>query len=332
MKQFLPLCLLLATAYAARIESVNFEDIAERVNSLNTTWKADPNFPSNLPVSSIQWLFGAKESDATLPELDESEFDTNDVIPEEFDARKKWPECPTISDIPNQSKCGSCWAVAAASAFSDRLCIASKGKFKSALSANELLSCCTDCGYGCDGGFPVEAWEYFKEVGIVTGGGYNSSIGCQPYPFPRCGSSSDPLPPCSTLPDYKTPECQEKCTNPEYSAEYKQDHHKIKKTYSLRNIELIQRDIMKNGPVEASFTAYQDFMTYKSGVYHHTVTKVAAGHAVRIIGWGTDNGTPYWLVANSWDKYWGEEGLFRILRGSNESGIEGSIVAGIPDV
>ncbi|KAM7300385.1 uncharacterized protein ISCGN_020949 [Ixodes scapularis] len=41
-------------------------------------------------------------------------------------------------------------------------------------------------------------------------------------------------------------------------------------------------------------------------------------HAIRILGWGTENGTPYWLVANSWNEYWGDKGYFKILRGTNE--------------
>ncbi|CAN0413650.1 unnamed protein product [Ectocarpus sp. 13 AM-2016] len=54
------------------------------------------------------------------------------------------------------------------------------------------------------------------------------------------------------------------------------------------------------------------------------------GHAVKMIGWGTDeaSGEDYWLIANSWNPSWGEGGLFRILRGVNECGIEGQIVAG----
>ena len=32
------------------------------------------------------------------------------------------------------------------------------------------------------------------------------------------------------------------------------------------------------------------------------------GHAIRILGWGTENGTPYWLVANSWNTDWGDKG------------------------
>ena len=43
---------------------------------------------------------------------------------------------------------------------------------------------------------------------------------------------------------------------------------------------------------------------------------------------GTENGTPYWLVANSWSTQWGEDGFFKILRGKNECGIEGQVFAG----
>ena len=52
------------------------------------------------------------------------------------------------------------------------------------------------------------------------------------------------------------------------------------------------------------------------------------GHAVKMIGWGVENNIPYWICVNSWNNLWGEEGTFRILRGSNECGIESSCVAG----
>lgn len=41
------------------------------------------------------------------------------------------------------------------------------------------------------------------------------------------------------------------------------------------------------------------------GVYHHVTGTELGGHAVKILGWGEDNGTKYWLVANSWDYDWG---------------------------
>jgi hypothetical protein len=54
------------------------------------------------------------------------------------------------------------------------------------------------------------------------------------------------------------------------------------------------------------------------------------GHAIRILGWGEENGTPYWLVANSWNYDWGDKGTFKILRGSDHCGIESGVVAGLP--
>ena len=37
------------------------------------------------------------------------------------------------------------------------------------LSANDLLACCGFlCGDGCDGGYPIAAWRYFRYAGVVT--------------------------------------------------------------------------------------------------------------------------------------------------------------------
>ena len=43
-------------------------------------------------------------------------------------------------------------------------------------------------------------------------------------------------------------------------------------------------------------------------MYTHTGGKMAGGHAVKIVGWGTDGGVDYWKIANSWNPYWGEKG------------------------
>ena len=66
------------------------------------------------------------------------------------------------------------------------------------------------------------------------------------------------------------------------------------------------------------------------GVYRHVTGGVLGGHAIKIMGWGTENGSPYWLVANSWNTDWGDHGYFKILRGHDECGIESSVVAGRP--
>ena len=75
---------------------------------------------------------------------------------------------------------------------------------------------------------------------------------------------------------------------------------------------------------------YEDFINYRSGVYQHVTGGFLGGHAVRLLGWGVENGTPYWLVANSWNEDWGDRGYFKILRGKDECTFEDNIVAGLP--
>jgi len=53
-------------------------------------------------------------------------------------------------------------------------------------------------------------------------------------------------------------------------------------------------------------------------------------HAVLVVGYGEENGTKYWTVKNSWGFAWGEEGYFRIRRGTDELGLESLAVYAKP--
>lgn len=78
-------------------------------------------------MSHIQSLMGVHPDSYkyTLPPKEAHEFASigDETIPENFDARKQWPECPTISEIRDQGSCGSCWAFGAVEAMSDRVSI-----------------------------------------------------------------------------------------------------------------------------------------------------------------------------------------------------------------
>ena len=58
----------------------------------------------------------------------------------------------------------------------------------------------------------------------------------------------------------------------------------------------------------------------ESTIYQSTIV---GSHAVRVVGWGVDeSGVEYWLCINSWGKKWGDNGRFRIRKGTNEANCE----------
>jgi cathepsin B len=94
-------------------------------------------------------------------------------------------------------------------------------------------------------------------------------------------------------------------------------------------VDDIIADLVTNGPLEVAFDVYEDFLAYKSGVYTHQTGNMLGGHAVKLIGYGTENGVAYWTIANSWNDTWGDEGTFKIARGTDECGIEDDVVGGM---
>jgi len=310
------------------------DEAIAHINSHKSTWKAGRNFAPDISMKYIRRLLGVrrdpKPAELELPQLEVSEDLRASPIPKNFDARQKWPNCPSISEIRDQGSCGSCWAFGAVEAMSDRICVASKGRVKAHLSAEDLVSCCYSCGDGCNGGWPTEAWQYWVRYGIVTGGNYNTSEGCLDYSIEPCEHhTTGDRKPCGGE-EGATPRCARKCQNT--SVNYRKDRHYGKKSYQITGVENIQREIMTNGPVEVDFDVYEDFPNYKSGVYQYLTGEYMGGHAVRLLGWGEEDGTPYWLIANSWNSDWGDKGFFKIMRGTNECGIESDAVGGIPKV
>jgi len=299
-------------------------DMIKYINSLHTTWTAGPSKRfEGLQLKHVKHLCGAwTEKKSTRPVA--THYKKGLKLPDTFDARVQWGSvCPSVSEVRDQGACGSCWAFGAAEAMTDRVCIASNGTTTVDLSAEDLTSCCDACGDGCNGGYPGSAWDYFQSTGLVTGGPYNSKQGCYPYQVPACDHHVvGKLQPCGD--EQPTPQCSQQCQN---GAVWASDKHFSKSSYSVPS-DQIQQEIFTYGPVEGAFTVYEDFVNYKSGVYKHVTGGELGGHAIKILGWGTENGQDYWLVANSWNPDWGDNGYFKIARGSDECGIEDGVVAG----
>lgn len=274
----------------------------QRINSNIKSWVAGENeFFKNWTMREAQMLLGTiYEAHNALPPNDF--VAVNLSLPSDFDARTQWPGL--IHPIRNQERCGSCWAFAGSEVLSDRFAIATKRQ-SPVLSPQDMVTC--DGGdHGCSGGRLFSAWNYLKTTGIVTDS-------CDPY----------------TAGDGVAGACASKCAD---GAPWKK--YRAKDAYPVSGVEHIQQEIMASGPVEAQLLVYGSLLKYKSGVYHKAWWELVpkGGHAVKILGWGTEEGSDYWLVANSWSPTWGAEGYFKIRRGHNECGIEGGIFAGHADV
>ena len=325
--------LLAVNAAHFKYDTFPFEEEINKQNSIpNRTWTAgrQERF-RGMSEDDVRVLCGVKVDKSKPHALPNKVITELKDIPAAFDSRTKWLQCKSIGEIRDQSNCGSCWAFGAVEAMTDRYCIHMNSSFE--ISAADLMECCDNCGNGCEGGFPGAAWNYWCRNGIVTGGLYDpsstQSSTCNPYPLKSCDHhESGKAGPCPKG-MAKTPTCQETC-HAGYTVPYSQDKHHGASAYSVEGAGRIQTEIMTNGPVEASFTVYSDFPTYRSGVYKRHSLRALGGHAVKILGWGEEEDIPYWLVANSWNPGWGDKGFFKILRGKDECGIESGIAAGMP--
>ena len=87
------------------------EEVAAQVNNLQTTWRAGINhYFEGLDYDSIGERMGVLQDD-----FDKSSHALREGIevemPDNFDAREKWPHCKTIQEIRDQGSCGSCWVI-----------------------------------------------------------------------------------------------------------------------------------------------------------------------------------------------------------------------------
>ena len=292
---------------------VNNTDFVQQINKRARSWKA-AYYPiyETMTLKDLQRRSGGKATGGkprhppTAPLISEHKK-LMSSLPTEFDWRNK-EGVNYISPIRNQEKCGSCYAFGSMAMLEARVRILSHNQLMPVFSTQDIVSC-SSYSQGCEGGFPyLIAGKYGQDFGVTL-------EECFPY------TGND-----TTACVLETP-CQRYRTA---------DYHYIGGFYGACNEALMMDELVHNGPIAVSFEVTKDFQQYRSGIYHQTGLQDSfnpweiTNHVVAVVGYGVEDGEKYWIVKNSWGTEWGEDGFFRIRRGTDELAIESMAVAATP--
>ena len=216
-----------------------------------------------------------------------------------------WRAKGYVALVKDQGSCGSCWAFSTVANLEGQYY---KGKGKMETFSEQMLVDCDTYDSACNGGLMEYAFTWLQQNGGIMNDrdypykGYKST--CQSDPskyvdmtitgYEKLGSSAS--------------------------------------TWSPVDEDEIKEFLYETGPLAVALNA-NPLQTYTGGILDKTSSQCSTSginHAVTMVGYGHDDGEnkDYWIVKNSWGESWGENGYFRIKRGSGVCGINCYITTG----
>ncbi|RAL48550.1 hypothetical protein DM860_005974 [Cuscuta australis] len=221
-----------------------------------------------------------------------------DDLPSDFD----WRDHGAVTSVKNQGSCGSCWSFSTTGALEGANFLAT-GELVS-LSEQQLVDCDHECDpeepgscdSGCNGGLMNSAFEYTLKSGGLM----------REEDYPYTGSDGQA--------------CK---------------FDKTKVAAKVANFSVVSLDedqiaanLVKNGPLAVAINAVY-MQTYVGGVSCPYICSKKLDHGVLLVGYGSagyapirGKDKPYWIIKNSWGEHWGENGYYKICRGSNICGVD----------
>jgi len=218
-------------------------------------------------------------------------------LPEAVPVSWDWVSKGAVTPVKDQAQCGSCWAFSTIGNAEGVWQLA--GHKLTGLSEEQIVSCSTT-DYGCEGGWPF--WALTDMLASPYSGRLDTEAG---YPY-TSGNGDNGV--CkfkttdvgATLKSYKS-WCNEQ-------------------TAPCQETQM-QQLLVTYGPLSVCLDA-GPMQFYQGGVDNPPdCDPNAIDHCVTMVGYGVDNGTPFWRMKNSWNTNWGEQGYYRLIRGTGACGI-----------
>ncbi|CAN6812182.1 unnamed protein product [Brassica oleracea] len=200
---------------------------------------------------------------------------------------KDWTKTGIVSPVRDQGQCEAGWAISSVGAV--EAAYRKKYGIGISLSEQQLLDCSTN-NKGCDGGAAANAFQYNVERKL----NYRSF-----YPY---GGT------------------QGKCRYESLVV------GKLIKSYGVGvsiDENKLKQWVGSIGPVTVGFHVTNSFAFYEEGVYSSDEcgnTTKDLNHFMLVVGYGIEDGVPYWLIQNSWGTDWGEKGYIKVEMGKNMCG------------
>jgi len=256
------------------------------------SYELSMNHLGDLTNAEYKLRLGYRNTGALRPEA-EPHINNQKSLPNSID----WREKGAVNPPKDQGQCGSCWAFSATAAMETAWYLHSNNL----LSLSEQL--CVDCVNNgtntCDTG--GEMHDCYLQV-IKEGGDESESA----YPYTATSQSKclfDDTKVVATMSAYRN---VTKCTVTNNNT-YHCSEADLKSAAAITVVSV---------GIDAS---QQSFQFYSGGVYNEPACNSCDNldHGVAVVGYGTEGGSDYWWVRNSWGDGWGLSGYIKMSRNKN---------------
>ena len=205
-----------------------------------------------------------------------------------------WVTKGAVTPVKNQGSCGSCWSFSSTGAMEGAHFI-STGTLLS-LSEQELVDCDHNGSAGCNGGSMEGAFQWYEtnKAELESDYGYTGKDGT--------------------------------CQETSYTGQFNSTGYKT----VTANSESAFKASIEAGPTSVAIEADKMvFQMYKNGVLNSTKCGTNLDHGVLAVGYGSENGQNYYIVKNSWNTTWGDEGYIKLANNGDGAGICGIQMAAV---